>query len=149
MLGGLPRVTTHLMPSFSTYLVSCSSSSSSASASSSTSSPYFALYKDFTSASWSSSRDMLGGLPRVTTHLSPSFSTYLVSCSSSSSSASSSSSTSSPYFALYNDFTSASWSSSFDMLGGLPRVTTHLSPSFSTYLVSCSSSSSSASSSSS
>merc|ERR1719178_331391 len=137
MLGGLPRVTTHLRPSFSTYLVPSASSSSSSS--SSTSSPYLALYKDFTSASWSSSFDMLGGLPRVTTHLRPSFSTQVVSCSSSSSSASSSS-TSSPYFALYKDFTSASWSSSCDMLGGLPRVTTHLSPSFSTYLVSCSSS---------
>merc|ERR1719388_626906 len=99
------------MPSFSTYLVSCSSSSSSASSSSSTSSPYLALYKDFTSASWSSSCDILGGLPRVTTHLMPSFSTYLVSCSSSSSSTFSSSSTSSPYLALYKDFTSASWSS--------------------------------------
>merc|ERR1719375_2832140 len=111
------------MPSLSTYLVSCCSSCS--------------------SSCWSWSCDIVGKVPRITIHLMPSLSTYLVSCCSScssscsSSSSSSSSSTSSPYLALYKDFTSASWSSSCDMLGGIPRVTTHLRPSFSTYLVSC------------
>merc|ERR1719428_1174758 len=100
------------MPSFSTYVICCSSSSSSSS--SSTSSPNFALYKDFTSASRSSSCDIVGGLPRVTAQVMPSFSTYVVCCSSSSSS------TSSPNFALYKDFTSASRSSSCDIVGGLP-----------------------------
>merc|ERR1719379_1066837 len=139
MVGGRPRVTTQEIPSFSTYLVSCSSAcSSSSSSSSSTSVPYLVLYKDFTSASISSSFDIVGGRPRVTAHVMPSFSTYSVSCSSAcSSSSSSSSSTSSPYLVLYNDFTSASISSSFDIVGGLPRVTSHVMPSFSTYLVSC------------
>merc|ERR1719335_538303 len=133
---GRPRVTVQVMPSFSTYLVSSSSACSSfSSSSSSKSSPYFVLYKAFTSASESSSCDVVGGRPRVTTQVMPSFSTYLVLCSSAcSSSSSSSSSTSSPYFILYKDFTSASLSSSCDIVGGHPRVTVHVTPSISTYL---------------
>merc|ERR1712057_61031 len=112
------------MPSFSTYLVSWSSvESCSSSSSSSVSSPYFILYKDFTSASLSSSSNIVGGRPRVTAHVMPSFSTYLVSWSSvESCSSSSSSSISSPYFVLYKDFTSASLSSNSDIVGGRPRV---------------------------
>merc|ERR1719156_339855 len=144
MVGGRPRVTSHVTPSFSTSWMSCSSACSSSSSSSSTSSPYFALYKDFTSASLSSSRDIVGGRPRVTSHVMPSFSTSWISCSSACSSSTSSSS-----FVLYKDFTSASLSSSWDMVGGRPRVTSHVTPSFSTSWMSCSSACSSSSSSSS
>merc|ERR1719181_1967558 len=105
------------MPSFSTCWMLCSSAcSSSSSSSSSTSSPYFVLYKDFTSASLSSSWDIVGGHPRITSHVTPSFSTNWIACSSACSSSSSSSSTSSPYFVLYRNFTSSSCFSSSDIV---------------------------------
>merc|ERR1719422_2164287 len=131
------------MSSFSTYSVLCSSACSptSSPSSSSTSLPNFVLYKDFTSESLSSSCDIVGGRPRVTTHVMSSFSTYSVLCSSACSptSSPSSSSTSLPNFVLYKDFTSASLSSSCDIVGGRPRVTTHVMSSFSTCSALCSS----------
>merc|ERR1712187_838806 len=102
------------MPSFSTSSA-LDASALSSSSSSSTSSPYFRLYKDFTSTSLLSSCDVIAGRPRVTTHAMPSFSTSSA-LNSSALSSSSSSSTSSPNFRWYKDFTSTSLLSSCDVV---------------------------------
>merc|ERR1719265_2596843 len=107
--GPVPIVQVHLAPSSS-----IKSSSTSASGSLSTSWPYFALYRTFTSHSFSSKDSMVHGpVPIVHVHLAPSSS-----IKSSSTSASGSPSTSCPYFALYKSFTSHSCSSKDSMVHG-------------------------------
>merc|ERR1719433_941868 len=106
--------------------------SPSVSSSASTFSPYFASYKALTSKRLCSSCEIDDGTPRVTVHMTPSFSTlHLSSCRSLES-------TSSPNFDLYKALTSKRLCSSCEIEDGTPRVTVHMTPSFSTlHLSSC------------
>jgi len=115
--GPLPTVQIHGVPSESSKSPSISDSVS-------TSSPYFCLYKDFNSSSFSSSASIVAGpLPDLQIHGVPS-------SSSKSPSHSDSLSASSPYFSLYKVFTSLSFSSSACIVAGpLPTVLIHGVPS--------------------
>jgi len=106
---------------------SSSTRSQSLSDSLSTSSPYFFLYKDFTSSSlYSSTPIVTRPLPNVPIHGMPSE-------SSKSHSISDSLSTSLPYFSLYIFFTSSSFFSSTSIVAApLPTVHVHSVPSSST-----------------
>mmetsp|Transcript_18351 Transcript_18351/g.34625 ORF Transcript_18351/g.34625 Transcript_18351/m.34625 type:complete len:233 (-) Transcript_18351:519-1217(-) len=108
----LPNVPIHGVPSES-------SKSHSISDSPSRSSPYFSLYMFFSSSSFFSSASMVAGpVPDVHIHGMPSE-------SSKSHSISDSLSTSSPYFSLYNVFTSSSFCSSTSIVAA-PVPTVHI-----------------------
>mmetsp|Transcript_111937 Transcript_111937/g.205416 ORF Transcript_111937/g.205416 Transcript_111937/m.205416 type:complete len:210 (-) Transcript_111937:131-760(-) len=115
--GPVPIVHIHCVPSASTRSHSLSDSLS-------TSSPYFSMYKDFTSSSFFSNAPIVAGpLPTVHIHGVPSSSTT-------SPSLSDSVSTSRPYFSLYKFFTLSSFSSSTSTVARpVPNVAIHGVPS--------------------